>query len=98
MQISSGRKTEAVGILSFGGSESDHKPFRALQLLSTADTNNQAHQAYTKENPDDEAPPYAFIACDVAIQTAKPKTLEEVMNLDVGTEEGNRMCTRSTRS
>lgn len=54
------------------------------------ETNNQAHQAYAKEHPEDLDPPYANVACDVAIQTAKPKTLEEVMNLDIGSKLGNR--------
>ncbi|OCF38430.1 hypothetical protein I317_07796 [Kwoniella heveanensis CBS 569] len=71
-KISSGRKTEAVGILSFGGK-----------------TNNQANRAYVAQNPEDDDPPYAAVACDVAIQTAKPKTVEVVMNLDVGEHEGN---------
>ena len=42
------------------------------------------------ENPDDEEPIYAAISSDVAIQTAKPKTVEEVINLSVGKAEGNR--------
>ncbi|KAK8869939.1 hypothetical protein IAR55_000507 [Kwoniella newhampshirensis] len=71
-KISSGRKTEAVGILSFGGK-----------------TNNQANNAFVAQNPDDDDPPYFAISCDVAIQTAKPKTVELVMNLDVGEHEGN---------
>ncbi|WRT66986.1 uncharacterized protein IL334_003952 [Kwoniella shivajii] len=74
-KISSGRKTEAVGILSYGG--------------KVAETNNQANRAFVVENPDDEDPPYAAVSCDVAIQTAKPKTVEVVMNLDVGEHEGN---------
>jgi ATP-dependent DNA helicase 2 subunit 2 len=57
-----------------------------------AETNNQAHRAYIAQNPEDEDPPYADVACDVAIQTAKPKTVEVVMNLDVGEHEGNREC------
>ncbi|KAL7422191.1 ATP-dependent DNA helicase yku80 [Cryptotrichosporon argae] len=71
-KISSGRKTEAVGVLSFGGK-----------------TNNQAHNAYIDANPEDDNPPYAAISCDVAIQTAKPKTVEVVMNLALGSTEGN---------
>ncbi|WWC61275.1 uncharacterized protein I303_103856 [Kwoniella dejecticola CBS 10117] len=71
-KISSGRKTEAVGILSYGGK-----------------TNNQANQAFVKQDPDNEDPPYSNVSCDVAIQTAKPKTLEVVMNLNVGAHEGN---------
>ncbi|WWD15786.1 hypothetical protein CI109_100210 [Kwoniella shandongensis] len=71
-KISSGRKTEAVGILSYGGR-----------------TNNQANNAFVAQNPDDEDPPYAAVSCDVAIQTAKPKAVEVVMNLDVGENEGN---------
>nr|XP_019042867.1 hypothetical protein I302_08576 [Kwoniella bestiolae CBS 10118]OCF21797.1 hypothetical protein I302_08576 [Kwoniella bestiolae CBS 10118] len=71
-KISSGRKTEAVGILSYGGK-----------------TNNQANRAFVEQNPEDEDPPYANVSCDVAIQTAKPKTVEVVMNLDVGEYEGN---------
>lgn len=54
-------------------------------------TNNQAHQAYTKEHPEEEDPPYINVSSDVAIQTAKPKTVEEVMNLRPGQVEGNRM-------
>ena len=86
IQISSGRKTEAVGILSFGGSELPTYPSLTLRL----ETNNQAHRAYVAANPEDEDPPYAAVACDVAIQTAKPRTLEEVINLEVGAHEGNR--------
>ncbi|KAK6902779.1 hypothetical protein I203_108038 [Kwoniella mangroviensis CBS 8507] len=71
-KISSGRKTEAVGILSYGGK-----------------TNNQANRAFVEQNPEDEDPPYANVSCDVAIQTAKPKTVEVVMNLDAGEYEGN---------
>ncbi|WWD01563.1 hypothetical protein V866_008508 [Kwoniella sp. B9012] len=71
-KISSGRKTEAVGILSYGGK-----------------TNNQANRAFVEQNPEDEDPPYANVSCDVAIQTAKPKTVEVVMNLDLGEDEGN---------
>jgi ATP-dependent DNA helicase 2 subunit 2 len=54
-------------------------------------TNNQANQAARNAQPDDDDPPYANIACDVAVQTVRPKTLEVVMNLEVGQEEGNRM-------
>ncbi|CAD6581135.1 MAG: ATP-dependent DNA helicase II subunit 2 [Tremellales sp. Tagirdzhanova-0007] len=71
-KVTSGRKTEAVGILSFGGK-----------------TNNQAHRAYVTANPEDEDSPYAAISCDVAIQPAKPKIIEEVLNLEVGEHEGN---------
>lgn len=53
-------------------------------------TNNQAHQAYTKEHPEEDDPPYLKVSSDVAIQTAKPKVVEEVMNLQVGNVEGNR--------
>jgi len=56
-----------------------------------AGTNNQANHHYVSENPDEE-PIYAAVSSDVAIQTAKPKTLEEVLNLDVGNAEGNREC------
>jgi ATP-dependent DNA helicase 2 subunit 2 len=55
-----------------------------------AETNNQAHRAYVAANPEDEDPPYAAVSCDVAIQSAKPKTLEEVINLEEGDHEGNR--------
>jgi len=55
------------------------------------ETNNQANRAYVQSNPEDEDPPYASVSCDVAIQTAKPKAVEVVMNLAVGTEQGNRM-------
>lgn len=58
--------------------------------LIRAETNNQANNAFVKDNPDTEDPPYAAVSCDVAIQTAKPKTVEEVMNLQLGEEEGNR--------
>ncbi|EIW69540.1 hypothetical protein M231_07455 [Tremella mesenterica] len=71
-KISSGRKTEAVGLLSFGGK-----------------TNNQAHNDYTAKNPEDDDPMYAHVACDVAIQTARPKIVETVMNVEVGEHEGN---------
>jgi hypothetical protein len=57
--------------------------------LTCIETNNQANRAYVDQNPEDEDPPYAAVACDVAIQTAKPKALEVVMNLDVGEVEGN---------
>lgn len=56
----------------------------------STETNNHANRDYVVANPDDEDPMYAHIACDVAIQTAKPRALEEVMNLDVGEQEGNR--------
>ncbi|ORY22765.1 SPOC like C-terminal domain-containing protein [Naematelia encephala] len=75
-KILSGRKTEAVGIVSFGGR-----------------TNNQANRAYMEANPDDEDPPYAAVACDVAAQTVKPKTIEEVINLQIGEHQGNREST-----
>lgn len=55
-----------------------------------SETNNQANRAYVQSNPEDEDPPYAAVACDVAIQTAKPKAVEVVMNLEVGQAEGNR--------
>jgi ATP-dependent DNA helicase 2 subunit 2 len=55
-----------------------------------AESNNHANQAYVASNPEDEEPPYSAVACDVAIQTAKPKTVEVVMNLEVGEYEGNR--------
>jgi len=42
------------------------------------------------ENPDDEEPPYTAVSSDVAIQTAKPKTLEVLINTELGGEEGNR--------
>ncbi|ORX39724.1 SPOC like C-terminal domain-containing protein [Kockovaella imperatae] len=71
-KISSGRKTEAIGIVSFGGR-----------------TNNQANQAYKAQNPEDDDPPYEAVSCDVAIQTAKPKTVEELLNLELGKVEGN---------
>jgi hypothetical protein len=54
-----------------------------------AETNNQAHRAYVAQNPEDEDPPYADVACDVAIQTAKPKTVE--------VHEGNRECAARCR-
>jgi ATP-dependent DNA helicase 2 subunit 2 len=54
------------------------------------ETNNQANRAYIQSNPEDEDPPYAAVACDVSIQTAKPKAVEVVMNLEVGQEMGNR--------
>ena len=57
-----------------------------------AETNNQAHRVYVAANPRDEDPPYAAVACDVAVQSAKPKTLEEVLKLEVGDYEGNRKC------
>lgn len=53
-------------------------------------TNNQANDAYTKQAPDDEDAPYSNISSEVAIQTAKPKTVEEVMNLPIGKIQGNR--------
>lgn len=55
-----------------------------------SESNNQANRAYVQSNPEDADPPYAAVACDVAIQTAKPKAVEVVMNLEVGQEEGNR--------
>jgi hypothetical protein len=60
-----------------------------------AGTNNQANHQYVSENPDEE-PIYAAISSDVAIQTAKPKTVEEVVNLEVGNAEGNRKSRRGT--
>lgn len=55
-----------------------------------AETNNQANLAYVQSNPHDNDPPYSAVACDVSIQTAKPKMLEAVMNLEPGQHEGNR--------
>lgn len=43
-----------------------------------------------QSNPEDEDPPYNAVACDVSIQTARPKAIEVVMNLEVGKTEGNR--------
>lgn len=43
-----------------------------------------------QSNPEDEDPPYNAVACDVSIQTARPKAIEVVMNLEVGETEGNR--------
>ncbi len=76
-----------MGILSFGGSQLNTIN---VETRLIAGTNNQANHAYVASNPEDEDPPYAAIACDVAIQTAKPKTVEEVMNLHPGDYEGNR--------
>ena len=42
------------------------------------------------KNPEDDEPMYAHVSCDVAAQTAKPKIVEVVMNLEVGEHEGNR--------
>ncbi|KAL1411229.1 ATP-dependent DNA helicase yku80 [Vanrija albida] len=71
-KIQSGRKTETVGVLTFGGR-----------------TNNHANQAWVAENPDDADPPYTAVSAEVAIQTVRPKTLEVVLNLEPGEEEGN---------
>ncbi|WOO81065.1 ATP-dependent DNA helicase II subunit 2 [Vanrija pseudolonga] len=71
-KIQSGRKTETVGVLTFGGR-----------------TNNHANQAWIAENPDDADPPYTSVSSEVAIQTVKPKTLEVVLNLETGEEQGN---------
>lgn len=60
------------------------------QQLTIA-TNNQANHSYVEANPEDEDPPYAAVASNVAIQTAKPKIVEEVANLQVGQVEGNRV-------
>lgn len=60
------------------------------RLLLTPGTNNQANRSWLAEHPDDDDPPYAAVSSDVAIQTAKPKTLEVLMNLDVGEHQGNR--------
>lgn len=65
-------------------------PSKPLPCTRT-ETNNQANRAWLNQNPDDGDPPYAAVACDVAIQTARPKTVEVVMNLEVGENEGNRM-------
>ncbi|GMK57801.1 hypothetical protein CspeluHIS016_0406350 [Cutaneotrichosporon spelunceum] len=70
-KIQSGRKSEHVGLVSFGGR-----------------THNQAHSAWVDEHGDDDAP-YTSISSDVAIQSAKPKMLEVLMNLEVGEDEGN---------
>jgi hypothetical protein len=58
-------------------------------------TNNQANKAYVTDHPEDDNAPYSNVSSDVAIQTAKPKILEEVMNLPVGGVEGNRKLSRS---
>lgn len=65
---------------------------RAGKLTTRADTNNQAYTAARREMPEEEEYPYQHIACDVAIQTVRPKTLEVVMNLEQGRHEGNREC------
>ena len=58
--------------------------------LTYTETHNHANRAYVASNPDDDDPPYAAVSSDVAIQTAKPKTVEVVMNLGLGEHEGNR--------
>lgn len=63
-------------------------------LLIFAGTNNQANRSWVADNPNDEEPPYEAVSSEVAIQTAKPKTLEVLMNLDIGEHQGNRMCWR----
>ncbi|CAK9782753.1 SPOC domain-like protein [Cutaneotrichosporon oleaginosum] len=70
-KIQSGRKTEHVGLVSFGGR-----------------THNQANAAWVAQHGDED-PPYIAVSSDVAIQSAKPKILEALMNLEVGEEEGN---------
>ena len=52
-------------------------------------TNNAVNAGFVHDAEDAEAP-YAYISSDAAIQTAKPKILEQVINLQVGEEEGNR--------
>lgn len=64
----------------------------ALQLTPGADTNNEASRAYYAQDPDGDSDSHSYVSCDVAIQTAKPRTLEEVVNLEVGEHEGNREC------
>jgi ATP-dependent DNA helicase 2 subunit 2 len=42
------------------------------------------------ENQEDDNPPYTAISAEVAIQTAKPKALEVLVNTELGDSEGNR--------
>lgn len=53
-------------------------------------TNNHAHRAWMTENQEDDNPPYTAISAEVAIQTAKPKALEVLVNTELGDSEGNR--------
>jgi hypothetical protein len=54
-------------------------------------TNNEANQNWLEANPGEEDDqPYTNIECNVAIQTAKPSIMEELLNAENGTAEGNR--------
>nr|ODN81269.1 hypothetical protein L203_05775 [Cryptococcus depauperatus CBS 7841] len=70
-KIMSKRKTEHIGVVSFGGQ-----------------TNNYTNNGFI-EDEERKMTPYDHVSCDVAIQTAKPKIVEVVMNLEVGQHEGN---------
>jgi ATP-dependent DNA helicase 2 subunit 2 len=60
-----------------------------LLKLNTTDTNNDTHNNWVKNNPDDDQV-YNNIASEVAIQSTKPKLLEAIMNAQVGQNDGNR--------
>lgn len=75
-----------------------HWPSHLWRPLVTAEnaaeptgTNNQANRAWVAENPGDEDAPYAAVCSEVAVQSAKPKTLESVVNMQLGETDGNRM-------
>ncbi|KIR74038.1 ATP-dependent DNA helicase 2 subunit 2 [Cryptococcus deuterogattii CA1014] len=70
-KILSGRKTEVIGLVSFGG----------------PGTNNQAYNISLEEGMENEL--YRAVSSDVACQTAKPKALEVLMNLEEGKHAGN---------
>lgn len=69
-KILSGRKTEVIGLVSFGGR-----------------TNNKAYNISLEEGMENEL--YRAVSSDVACQTAKPKALEVLMNLEEGKHAGN---------
>jgi ATP-dependent DNA helicase 2 subunit 2 len=83
----SGRKTEHVGLLTFGTGR-----WLSAFLADGADrTDNQANRAWRLEHQgEEEDQPYTNIESNVAIQTAKPSVMEQLLNLEVGSVEGNR--------
>lgn len=59
-----------------------------LDAHMVAGTNNQAYNISLEEGMENEL--YRAVSSDVACQTAKPKALEVLMNLEEGKHAGNR--------
>lgn len=61
---------------------------RISTLTMVAGTNNQAYNISLEEGMENKL--YRAVSSDVACQTAKPKALEILMNLEEGKHAGNR--------